>query len=76
MRDAAISLPPTLVAGAVRRFDAPVPVRVWVVRARKGWVQLDGEAMGWNATAVDVRYVDEHGRTGRAWVWANGVTRT
>lgn len=74
-REAAISLPPRVVAGALRRFGSPVPIRVWIVTARQGWVELDGEALGWTATAVDVRYVDEHGRSGRAWVWANAVTR-
>jgi hypothetical protein len=58
---------------AARPLNPPVPVRVWIPRARHGWVQLDGTANAYTAKAAHVEYLDEHGRTGHAWVWASCV---
>ncbi|GMA33676.1 hypothetical protein GCM10025875_37370 [Litorihabitans aurantiacus] len=75
MREGPIRLPPAAYGGPVRRCDEPIPVRVWIPRARFGWTQFDGEADEWTDVAVHVTYRDEHYRTGRAWVWAGAVTR-
>lgn len=75
MRDAALTLPLAAYGQPVRRLDPPVPVRVWVPRDRRGWVQLDGKANAYTALAAHVEYVDEHGRIGHVWVWAGAVAR-
>jgi len=75
MQDTAISLPPSAVGQPIRYLDPAVRVTVWIPRARHGWVQLDGAANAWTTTAAHVEYVDEHGRTGYAWVWASAVAR-
>lgn len=75
MRDGALTLPLVAHGLPITRLDSPIPVRVWVPRARHGWVQLDGRATAYTAVAAFVEYVDEHGRTGQVWVWAGAVTR-
>lgn len=52
----------------------PVPVRVWVLTG-SGHHEVDGWAVAWTARTVEIRYIDQHGREGRAWVWATAVTR-
>lgn len=73
--EAALSLPPTALGEQPRALEPPVPVRVWVVRARHGWVQLDGVANAYTRSAGHVRYTDEHGRHGACWVWAGAISR-
>lgn len=75
MRDAALSLPMKAVGQPIQTLEPLVPVRVWIPRARHGWVQLEGTANAYTAKAVHVEYVEEHGRTGHAWVWAGCVQR-
>lgn len=75
MHKAAVSLPPSAIGHGVRPLEPPVPVRVWVVRARHGWVQLDGVANAYTRLAGHVRYADEHGRTGACWTWAGAISR-
>ncbi|TRW46435.1 hypothetical protein [Georgenia yuyongxinii] len=53
---------------------SPIPLRVWV-HTRQGHRAVDGVAVAWTSRAVRVRYLDEHGRQGFAWVWANAVVR-
>ncbi|MBW0254480.1 hypothetical protein [Cellulomonas sp. PS-H5] len=76
MRDMARQVPPTVIAGQrITRSPSPVPVRAWIIDGRGRDVQVDGEAVAWTPSAVHVRYRDEHGRAGTAWVWASAVTR-
>lgn len=75
LREAAITLPPLAYGQPVRKLDPPIPVRAWIPRSRHGWTQVDGRATAYTATAAHVQYLDEHGRTGYAWVWAGAVTR-
>ena len=71
----AISLPVSAIGGPVRPLEPPVAVRVWVVRSRIGWVQLEGEANAFTRLAAHVQFRDEHGRADEVWVWAGGVER-
>lgn len=73
--EAAFSLPPSAIGQPVRPLDPPVPVLVWLPRPRHGWVRLEGEANAFTAGAGHVRYRDEHGREGAAWVWAGAIER-
>ncbi len=75
MRDGALSLSPPAIGEPVHHMDPPVPVRAWIHRTRFGWKQLDGRADAWTARAVRVTFVDEHGRTDVAWLWASSVVR-
>ncbi|WP_156198972.1 hypothetical protein [Actinotalea caeni] len=75
LHEGALSLPPAAVGQPVRPLDPPVPVLVWVPRARFGWARLEAVATAYTPTAGHVRYRDEHGREGVAWVWAGAITR-
>lgn len=58
------------------RASEPVPVRVWCQVGRElVEAEFDGWALGWTDRQVHVRYVDDHGRAGAAWVWASAVSR-
>ena len=61
--------------GHVVRPDTAISVRAWIVTAQGRDVEVDGEAVAWTDRAVNVRYYDEHGREGFAWVWASAVVR-
>lgn len=75
MREWLHSVPFAAHGGPVRRFEAPVRVRVWVLHPRHGWVQIEGNAVAYTAKAGDVEYIDKHGRTGSVWAWASGIER-
>lgn len=75
MHQSALSLPPGAIGEPVRPLEPPSPVRVWIVRPRVGWAQLDGVANAYTPLAGQVRFVDEHGREDQAWVWANAISR-
>lgn len=75
LRDMAHSLPVAARGQSPTTPAAPVPVRVWVLTGRGTDVELDAEATSWTRRAVHVRYVDDHGREGFAWVWASAVSR-
>ncbi|WP_447925561.1 hypothetical protein [Georgenia muralis] len=74
LSEQAFSLGPAQYGDPVTHPETPVPVRAWV-HNRTGHHLVDGAAVAWTKTAVRVRYTDEHGREGFAWVWANAVTR-
>lgn len=57
------------------RADRPIPVTAWLVTVAGADMQVDAEAIAWTRRAVEVRYVDRHGRPDSAWVWAGAVTR-
>lgn len=63
------------VAGRLVRAETAIPVRAWIITAQGRDVEVDGEAVAWTERAVNVRYFDEHGREGFAWVWASAVVR-
>ncbi|NLI18413.1 MAG: hypothetical protein GX427_06325 [Actinomycetales bacterium] len=74
LRDQAYSLEPAQYGQPLHRAETAIPVRAWVL-TRHGHARVDGHAVAWTPRAVLLRYVDEHGREGTAWVWANAVTR-
>jgi hypothetical protein len=76
LRDQAQSLSPKAVGQPIRRLDAPVPVTAWIRDARGVDRLVAGEATAYSPRAGHVKYFDEHGREGFAWVWASAITRT
>lgn len=75
MRDAAETLPPPAIGGPIRELEAPIPVTAWLSFPRQGPTRLEAEATAWTPRAGHVRYHDQHGREGNAWVWANAIER-
>ncbi|ACZ32469.1 hypothetical protein Xcel_3470 (plasmid) [Xylanimonas cellulosilytica DSM 15894] len=57
------------------RPSEPIPVRVWLVTVRGDEFETDAVALAWTRRAVNVEYIDKHGRRDSAWVWAGAVTR-
>lgn len=74
LRDQADSLEPPQYGHPLRRAETPIAVSAWI-HTRRGHALVEGVAVAWTPRAVLLRYVDEHGREGVAWVWANAVTR-
>lgn len=60
--------------GPVRRAEEPLEVSAWI-HTRRGHLSVDATALAWTQKAVWIRYIDDHGREGFAWVWASAVTR-
>ncbi|MFH5822710.1 hypothetical protein [Georgenia sp. AZ-5] len=74
LRDQPDSLGPPQYGRPVHQADEPLPVTAWI-HTRSGHQRVEGVAVAWTAKAVRLRYMDDHGREGYAWVWANAVTR-
>ncbi|RPF26806.1 hypothetical protein [Georgenia muralis] len=74
LRDAAVSLGPEQHGYPVTTPDHPIEVAAWV-HTRLGHRQVTAEAVAWTPRAARIRYLDEHGRQGFAWVWASAVQR-
>ncbi|MFC7403754.1 hypothetical protein [Georgenia alba] len=74
LRDQAYSLSPAQYGSPVHQPDEPLPVTAWI-QTRTGHYQVDGVAVAWTPKAARIRYADDHGREGYAWVWANAVRR-
>lgn len=74
LSESAVSLGPAQHGEPVRTADIPIPVTAWI-HTRHGHVEVEGVALAWTHKAARVRYIDEHGREGFAWLWANAVTR-
>lgn len=57
--------------------EAPIPVWVWLVMGMNSDQshRAQAEALAWTENQVWVRYVDNQGREGFVWVWANAVQR-
>lgn len=72
----AASLDPAQYGGPVTRPDTddPIEVSAWI-HTRRGHARVDAHALAWTRKAVWIRYVDDHGREGYAWVWASAVER-
>jgi len=75
LRAEARGVPMKAVGGRLVRAETAIPVRAWIITAQGRDVEVDGEAVAWTERAVNVRYFDEHGREGFAWVWASAVVR-
>lgn len=75
LRDMARSLPLAARGQSTTTPGTPIPVRAWIVTGRGVDLEVDAEVTSWTARAVHVRYIDEHGREGFAWLWASAVTR-
>jgi hypothetical protein len=58
----------------VRSPSTPIPIRAWVHFTPQP-AQLQGVAVEWTDTAVNVELVDAAGRSHRLWVWASAVER-
>jgi len=58
----------------VKVAEAPVPALAWI-HTRNGHQLVEGEAIAWTPRAVRVRYADDQGRVGTAWLWAKAVSR-
>ncbi len=74
LRDQAYSLGPAQYGLPIHQADEPLPVAAWI-QTRAGHHLVEGVAVAWTPKAAHIRYVDEHGREGYAWVWANAVRR-
>lgn len=59
------------------RPEPPIPVWVWLVMGMNSdqSYRAEAEALAWTENQVSVRYVDNQGREGFVWVWANAVKR-
>lgn len=75
MRDAAHNLPLKAIGGPMTVASHPIPVHAWIFDRRDGDQCVDAVATAWTPKAVRVDRVDQHGRAGQLWVWANAVTR-
>lgn len=76
MHDAPVDAPEAARAGEhVTVPDNPPAVLVWIVSGRGRAIHAEGNAIAWTPRQVHVSYIDPGGRFGRAWVWANAVTR-
>ena len=53
---------------AIVRPEDAVPVRAWITQRQTGEPRVDGEANAWVSRQVWIRYLDPHGREGRAWL--------
>ncbi len=60
---------------AVVRPDEPIPVVACIVQRQSGESHVNGEAIAWAGRQVHVRYLDERGREGWVWLWADAVAR-
>ncbi len=74
LSEQAVSLGPAQYGEPVHQADDPVPVTAWI-QNRRGHHQVEAVCLAWTPKAARVRYVDEHGREGFAWLWANAVMR-
>jgi hypothetical protein len=74
LREQAYSLGPAQYGAPVHQASEPLPVAAWI-HTRSGHHRVVGVAVAWTAKAARIRYTDDHGREGYAWVWANAVTR-
>ena len=74
LSEQAATLEPAQYGGPVHRADEPLEVSAWIL-TRRGHSRVDAIALAWTQKAVWIRYVDDHGREGFAWVWASAVTR-
>ncbi|WP_324654043.1 hypothetical protein [Georgenia sp. H159] len=74
LSEQAITLEPAQYGAPVRRAEEPLEVSAWI-HTRRGHARVDAIALAWTQRAVWIRYVDDYGREGFAWVWASAVTR-
>lgn len=74
LSEQAATLEPAQYGGPVRRAEEPLEVSAWIHTLR-GHARVDATALAWTQKAVWIRYIDDHGREGFAWVWASAVTR-
>lgn len=75
MREAAETLPPRAIGEPIHELETPIPVTAWLSIPRQGPTRFEAEAIAWTPRAGRVRYHDQHGREGHAWVWANAIER-
>lgn len=70
----AASLGPQQYGEPVTVAEEPIPAAAWI-HTRNGHQLVDAVAVAWTPRAVQIRYADQLGRVGQAWVWAKAVTR-
>lgn len=69
------TLTPDQYGQPVKKAAPPVPALAWI-RSSGGHRLVDAVATAWTPRAVQVRYTDDHGRVGSAWLRANAVIRS
>ncbi|WP_345216605.1 hypothetical protein [Georgenia halophila] len=74
LREQAYSLGPAQYGQPVHQPDEALAVSAWI-QTRTGHHLVEGVAVAWTPKAARIRYTDDHGREGYAWVWASAVVR-
>lgn len=74
-RQRARSLAPKQTGTEITHASDPIDVRVWITTVSGDDLEIDAVATSWTPRAVQVQYLDQHGRMDSAWVWAGAVTR-